>query len=331
MSDAKAVPYEAKIKWFCTTFLLFVELGLPSGKAKCLALFETNSGSGPSKKASKKSSLDKASTDEITTSILQTGGRSARRAVQGISAQSSKTPTIDLTVDESANFHDSETRTLLLNHNGLASWNSNSERLKSLLSMAVQFGDSTEKIQIARDNYTAHLLIPYVDVIAPVYTPVVRESRERKRPHSSEASVIGPIDTSDVMPLSLTSEILDTPSATGTQVDIEVNLDHAADVFGDKYESGHEKDDDPMSCSEDNDFRRKSVDKMKRCVVCLHKMRDARGRCHCCHKPLHTSSTGLSCYTSVRGSITSGQFQKWCRQCFYSLDEDSAPVLVDEE
>jgi hypothetical protein len=153
MSDAKAVPYEAKIKWFCTTFLLFVELGLPSGKAKCLALFETNSGSGPSKKASKKSSLDKASTDEITTSILQTGGRSARRAVQGISAQSSKTPTIDLTVDESANFHDSETRTLLLNHNGLASWN-------SLLSMAVQFGDSTEKIQIARDNYTAHLLIP---------------------------------------------------------------------------------------------------------------------------------------------------------------------------
>jgi hypothetical protein len=100
-----------------------------------------------------------------------------------------------------------------------------------------------------------------VDVIAPVYTPVVRESRERKRPQPSEASVIGPIDTSDVLPLSLTSEILDTPSATATHVDIEVNHEHAADVFGDKYESGHEKDDDPMSCSEDNDFRRKSDDR----------------------------------------------------------------------
>jgi hypothetical protein len=161
--------------------------------------------------------FDKTSTDKITTSILQTGGRSARRAVQGIAAQSSKTPTIDLTVNESVTFHDSETRTLLLNHSGLASWNSNSERLKSLLSMAFQFGDSTEKIQIARDNYTAHLLLAYVDVIAPVCTPVIRESRERKRPHSS-----GPIDTPDVLPLFLTSDILDTPSATATHVDIEV-------------------------------------------------------------------------------------------------------------
>ena len=60
-SQAKPVAYEARIKWFCTTFLLFVELGLPSGKHKCLSIFELTSGSGPSKKASEKTLLDKDS------------------------------------------------------------------------------------------------------------------------------------------------------------------------------------------------------------------------------------------------------------------------------
>jgi hypothetical protein len=62
-SQAKPVATEARIKWFCTTFLLFVELGLPSGKHKCLSTFELTSGSGPSKKASEKTLLDKDSTE----------------------------------------------------------------------------------------------------------------------------------------------------------------------------------------------------------------------------------------------------------------------------
>ena len=119
-----------------------------------------------------------------------------------------------------------------------------------------------------------------------------------------------------MLPFSITSDILDTPCAIVPHV---VVPDSAPDVFGELSESGHENDDDAFSCCDDNDFRRNSSDNMKRCIVCLHKMRVDRGRCHNCRRPLHTSPIGLSCYTSVRGLSTDGQFQKWCRECFQSL------------
>ena len=243
--------YDVKNKWFCATFLLFVQLGLPSGKHRCLTIFELTSGSGPSKKAQKKPFLDKASTRDITATILQTGGRSARRALQGIVAQTSKIASNDH-VEDSDSFHDSETRTLLLNFNGLAAWNANSERLRSLLQMCVQFGDPAVLIKAARENYTNHLNAPYVDTIAPIYVPVVREPRDRKRPLSTPAPsspAISPIDVSHVLPTSLGIDILDTPSAT-----IPLSNIAAIDIFGELDESGHENDDDDMSCSQDNNY-----------------------------------------------------------------------------
>ena len=148
----------------------------------------------------------------------------------------------------------------------------------------------------------------YLDTIAPIYVPVVRETKDRKRPLSTPAPsspAIRPIDVSHVLPISLGTDILHTPSAT-----IPLSNIAAIDICGELDESGHKNDDDDMSCSQNTNHRNNCLDNSKKCVVCLHKMRDDRSRCHDCRKPLHTSLNGLSCYNSVNGVNTNSQSEK---------------------
>jgi hypothetical protein len=52
--------------------------------------------------------------------------KSAPRAMQGIVAKTSKISSNDV-VDDSESLHENQTRMLLLNFDGLAAWNANSE------------------------------------------------------------------------------------------------------------------------------------------------------------------------------------------------------------
>jgi hypothetical protein len=64
---------------------VFTELSYTAGKSKCLQVFKLNSGPKKGK------NLIAPTADDITTSILKTGGRTARRAVQSNIAAATKT------------------------------------------------------------------------------------------------------------------------------------------------------------------------------------------------------------------------------------------------
>jgi hypothetical protein len=140
--------------WFCPTYLAFLELGYPAGKAKCLPLFKINSGSGPRKGKI----INNPSAEEITSTILKTGGRTSRRAVQShIAAATNASATISERESEREG-----TILIMRNFNGLNQWNAQAHSLRGLVDLSESLGDSAEEIRSAKIKLRDHLSNPYV-------------------------------------------------------------------------------------------------------------------------------------------------------------------------
>ena len=136
-----------KSDWFCSTFLVFTELGLPGGKVRCLPIFHLASGSGPLKISSKRSLATTATTaDEVRENILQTGGRSARRSIQSSTVAAMKGLNSEIEVESAS---DAAHRVIIVNFNGLNQWNSKSASLKELFTLVTLMYQGPEAVNAA--------------------------------------------------------------------------------------------------------------------------------------------------------------------------------------
>ena len=162
------VPFIAfKSDWFCSTFLVFTELGLPGGKAHCLPLFfTTGNGSGPLRNSSKRALTTTA--EEVRENILKIGGRSSRTSIQNtvVAALKSSGPE-----SETESASDAANRIIMMNFNGLQQWNSKSASLKELFSLATIMDQGPVAITAAYQVLKQHLENPYQPVVESPLMP----------------------------------------------------------------------------------------------------------------------------------------------------------------